>query len=82
MGRQVVVIASGETERRSLPYLVAHLQAEDVFVAEVRIPPGNKMLCGHSVRKFTIQTMPQCSERVDTLRCGSYLACRFREWPG
>jgi hypothetical protein len=44
MGRQVVVIASGETERRSLPYLVAHLQAEDVFVAEVRIPPGNKAL--------------------------------------
>jgi len=44
MAKHVVVIASGETERRSLPYLVAHLQAEDIAVAEVRIPPGGKAL--------------------------------------
>jgi hypothetical protein len=44
MGKDVVVIASGETERRSLPHLVAHLQAEDIAVVEVRIPPGGKAL--------------------------------------
>jgi hypothetical protein len=44
MGKRVVVIASGETERRSLPHLVAHLQAEDIAVVEVRIPPAGKAL--------------------------------------
>lgn len=44
MSKKVVVIASGETERRSLPYLVAHLQAEDITVVEIRIPPGSKAL--------------------------------------
>ena len=44
MSKDVVVIASGETERRSLPHLVAHLQAEDIGVVEVRIPPGGKAL--------------------------------------
>jgi hypothetical protein len=44
MGKNVVVIASGETERRSLPHLVAHLQAEDIVLVEVRIPPGGKAL--------------------------------------
>jgi hypothetical protein len=42
--KHVVVIASGETERRSLPHLVAHLQAENIAVIEVRIPPGGKTL--------------------------------------
>jgi hypothetical protein len=44
MGKDVVVLASGETERRSLPHLVAHLQEEGITVAEVRIPPGGKAL--------------------------------------
>ena len=44
MGKGVVVIASGETERRSLPHLVAHLKAEDIAVVEVRIPPGGRAL--------------------------------------
>jgi len=44
MGKQVVVIASGETERRSLPHLVTHLQHEGTAVLEVRIPPGGKAL--------------------------------------
>ncbi|HQU46894.1 MAG TPA: hypothetical protein PK867_29085, partial [Pirellulales bacterium] len=44
MAKVVVVIASGETERRSLPHLVAHLQEEDISVVEVRIPPGGKAL--------------------------------------
>ena len=44
MSKQVVVIASGETERRSLPHLLAHLHAEDIFVVEVRRPDGSKAL--------------------------------------
>ena len=44
MGRHVVVVASGETERRSLPHLVSHLRDQGVFVDEVRIPPGNGTL--------------------------------------
>lgn len=39
MGKDVVVIASGETERRSLPHLVAHLRDEGVTLREVLIPP-------------------------------------------
>jgi len=42
--KKVVVIASGETERRSLPHLLAHLQEEDIVLVDVRIPPGNKAL--------------------------------------
>ena len=44
MGKEVVIIASGETERRSLPHLVAHLRREGVSVVEVRIPPGGNAL--------------------------------------
>jgi hypothetical protein len=44
MGKEVVVIASGEMERRSLPHLVAHLEAEDIALIEVRVPPGGKAL--------------------------------------
>ena len=44
MGKHVVVIASGETERRSLPHLLSHLRGQGVFVDEVRIPPGNGRL--------------------------------------
>ena len=36
----VIVLASGETERRSLPHLVAHLQRQGTFVDEVRISPN------------------------------------------
>ncbi len=39
MSKNVIVIASGETERRSLPRLLAHLKTEDVIVDDVRIPP-------------------------------------------
>jgi Domain of unknown function (DUF4276) len=44
MGKVVVVLASGETERRSLPHLVAHLHEEGIADVEVRIPPGGKAL--------------------------------------
>lgn len=44
MGKVVVVLASGETERRALPHLLAHLQAEGIASIEVRIPPRSKAL--------------------------------------
>ena len=40
----VVVVASGETEQRSLPHLVSHLQKQGTSVDDVRIPPRNKAL--------------------------------------
>ena len=44
MAGHVVVVASGETERRSLPQLVSHLQQQGTSVDDVRIPPRNKAL--------------------------------------
>lgn len=40
----MVVVASGETERRALPHLLAHLKDEGVFADDVRIPPRNGTL--------------------------------------
>ena len=45
----MVVIASGLTERRALPYLVAHLQTRKV---SVRIPPGYRALSVEMVEKL------------------------------
>jgi hypothetical protein len=44
MAKQVVVVASGETERRALPHLVRHLKAEGITLRDVRVPPGYKQL--------------------------------------
>jgi hypothetical protein len=44
MGKRVVVIAAGETERRALPHLVKHLEAQGVLLLEVRIPPRQNAL--------------------------------------
>ena len=41
MAKRVIVIASGETERRALPILATHLLGPDVSIYEVRIPPRN-----------------------------------------
>ena len=41
MSKNVVVIASGETERRALPHLLNHLHERDI---RVRIPPRNRAL--------------------------------------
>ena len=41
MSKNVVVIASGETERRALPHLLDHLHGRDI---RVRIPPRNRAL--------------------------------------
>jgi hypothetical protein len=39
MPKRVIVIASGETERRALPHLLASLAVEDIHIAEVVTPP-------------------------------------------
>ena len=44
MAKRVIIIASGETERRALPHLARHLQDCAVTVCEVRIPPRNRAL--------------------------------------
>ena len=38
MTKRVIILASGETERRALPHLLAHLRDRGVSVEEVRIP--------------------------------------------
>lgn len=52
MAKNVVVVASGETERRSLPNLVAHLREKDTSVVEVRVPPNNKALNAEMAEKL------------------------------
>ena len=42
--KRVVILASGETERRALPHLVRHLKEQGVFVGDIRIPPHHRML--------------------------------------
>lgn len=42
--KHVVVLASGETERRALPRLVRHLADQGVFVDSIRIPPRHRAL--------------------------------------
>lgn len=44
MIKRVIVLASGETERRALPHLVSHLRKQSVSVEEIRIPPRNRRL--------------------------------------
>ena len=52
MAKRVVIIASGETERRALPHLAHHLQDRSVAVDEVRIPPRNRALNAQMAEKL------------------------------
>ena len=52
MASNVIILASGETERRALPHLLAHLQDRDVSVVDVRIPPGNGPLSVQMAEKL------------------------------
>ena len=44
MAKRVIVIASGETERRALPLLVSHLRDKGISIVDVRIPPRSRPL--------------------------------------
>ena len=52
MAKKVVVIASGETERRSIPHLVGHLKDQGTSVDEVRIPPSNRSINAELAEKL------------------------------
>jgi hypothetical protein len=45
-GKRVVVVASGDTERSSVPHLARHLAAEDIVIDEVRQPRSHRALTG------------------------------------
>ena len=49
---KVIVLASGETERHALPFLLSHLQSRGVSVEDVRIPPRNKALNVEMAKKL------------------------------
>lgn len=42
--KRVVVIASGETERRALPRLLSHLRGQGIALREVLVPPRHMAL--------------------------------------
>ena len=44
MAKRVAVIASGETERRAIPHLTAHLRDQGIEVWRPMIPPNNSAL--------------------------------------
>lgn len=52
MSKRVIIITSGETERRAIPHLLAHLKGEGIAVDEVRYPSGNKSLSVDSAEKL------------------------------
>ncbi len=52
MTKRVIVIAEGETERRSLPHLLAHLRTDDIALVDIRI--ANKRLDVETVRKLVV----------------------------
>jgi Domain of unknown function (DUF4276) len=64
MGKRVIVIASGETERMALPYLLRPMVAEGITILEpIRTPPRNRALTRDEVTKLIISawysTFPQ-----------------------
>jgi hypothetical protein len=44
MGKRVVIIASGKTERNAIPHLISHLRKEGNLAVDIRIPDRNKQL--------------------------------------
>ena len=52
MGKRVIIIASGQTERLSLPHLMAHLREMGLSVGDVRIPPHNRELSVEMAEKL------------------------------
>lgn len=52
MGKSVVVVASGETERRALPHLLSGIGKQGISLDEIRIPPGNRALSAKVCEKI------------------------------
>lgn len=70
MSKRVVVIASGETERRVLPLLTAHLVEQGVVVEDVRIPPGHRAINTDIAEKLVRSVW---FEREDDARPGKFV---------
>ena len=70
MSKRVVVIASGETERRALPYLVQHLAAQGIVVEDVRIPPRHRAI-NVAIAEKLIRSV--WFERADDARPGKFV---------
>lgn len=55
MAKRVIVIASGETERRALPHLLRHLADEGIVIDEpIRTPPRNGQISGELAYKLIV----------------------------
>ena len=52
MPKRVTIIASGETERRSLPHLLFYLRDDGIILDEIRIPPGHGKLNVSAVERL------------------------------
>ena len=52
MAKNVIVLASGETERLSLRHLVEHLKRQGTSVSEVLVPPSTKALNAEMAEKL------------------------------
>ena len=70
MSKRVVVIASGETERRALPFLVQHLAAQGIVVEDVRIPPRHRAI-NVAIAEKLIRSV--WFERADDARPGKFV---------
>ena len=62
--KHVIVIASGETERRALPHLLSHLRGEGIFIEAVRIPPRNRQLNLRTVESLVKSAWHEFSVRT------------------
>ncbi len=52
VAKRVVVVASGETERRALPHLVRHLEKRGISLVDIRIPPRGLQLSTEMVERL------------------------------
>ena len=52
MAKRVIIIASGETERRALPHLTRYLEGRAITVDKVRVPPHNRALNAQMAEKL------------------------------
>ena len=52
IAKRVIIIASGETERRALPHLVRQLLTSAIRVDDVLVPPRNKALNAQMAEKL------------------------------
>lgn len=66
MGKRVVIIASGETERMALPHLLRHLEAEGVTILEpIRTPPRDRPITSDMATSLVLAAWYSMDPRPD-----------------